>query len=80
MTRAAHIGLASLLEGLIGADLRALVVNLAVGGLHLLAEHVVETFVREVALLLRHPFLEPEVGIDDEWSVAHRDASAAVRL
>src|SRR6185295_14829083 len=77
MTRAAHVRLAPLLERLIRADPRALVVNFAVRGLDLLAEHVVEPLVREVTLLLGHPFLQSEMRIDDERSVAHWTGAGA---
>ena len=65
---AAHVGLAALLEGLIGADLVALCrATLPSGRLHFLAEFVVQAFVLEVALLLGDPFLQPEVRLDDEF-------------
>ena len=58
---------AALLDGLKGADLGALVVNLAVGLAHHLAELVVESFFPEIILLLGYPFLQPEVRFDDEF-------------
>src|SRR6185436_19319311 len=75
VARAAHVGRASLLERLERADLGALVVDLAIRGLHLLAEHVVEAFVREVAFFFRHPLLQAEMGIDHERLVFHRAGS-----
>src|SRR5262245_21732069 len=66
VTGAAHVSSASLLEGLKGADLVALVVDLPVGRLHKLAELVVEPLGLEVSLLLGHPFLQAEMGLDDE--------------
>ena len=44
----------------------ACVVDLAVRGLDQLPEDVVEAFLREVVLLLRHPLLQAEVGLDHE--------------
>src|SRR5271166_3206177 len=31
-----------------------------------LLKHIVEAFIPEITLLLRHPFLQPEVRLDDE--------------
>ncbi len=56
------------LDRLKGADLGALVVNLAVGLAHHFAELVVEPFFAEIILLLGDPFLQPEVRFDDEFS------------
>ena len=64
---AAHVRLAAFLERLIGADLVALVVNLAVGRAHQLAEFVFEAFLAEIVLLLRHPFLQAEMRFDEEF-------------
>ncbi len=71
VARARDVRLAAFLERLKGADLVALVVDLAAGGLHLLAEFVVQTFILEVALLLRDPLLQAEVRLDDELLVSH---------
>ena len=68
---AAHVGVAAGLERLHGADAVALVVVRAVRRLHLLAEHVVEPFVLEVALLLGDPLLQAEVRLDDELFLGH---------
>ena len=51
----------------IGADLVALVVNLAVGRAHQLAEFVVQAFLAEIVFFLRHPFLQAEMRFDDEF-------------
>ena len=65
---------AALLECLIGAGLRTvLVVRLALGGFDGLLEHVVEALVAEVALLVGDPFLQPEVRLDDELLLRHGD-------
>src|SRR5437899_11256162 len=58
---AAHVGRPAALERLVGPHPITPVVDLAVGRLDQLLEDVVEAFVPEVALLLGHPFLEPEV-------------------
>src|SRR5436190_4932112 len=71
MAGAAHVRCAAALEGLIGADLVALVVVRAAGRLDQFAEFVVEAFVPEVALLLGDPFLQPEVRLDDEFVLGH---------
>src|SRR6185437_13162865 len=57
---------APLLEGLISADFPALVVNLAVGCLHLLVEHIVQAFGAEITFLIGHPLLQAEVRLNDE--------------
>ena len=66
MTRAAHVGGAALLERLIGPDLVALVVMLSVGRTDQLAKLVVEALGGEISLLVRDPFLQAEVRLDDE--------------
>jgi hypothetical protein len=63
---AADICFAAFLERLIGADLVALVVNLAIGCAHQLAKFVLEAFLAEIVLLFGYPFLQAEVGFDDE--------------
>src|SRR6185437_16240440 len=68
VARTADVRGAALLQRLVGADLVALVVDLAVGLLHQLLEDVIEALVLEVALLLRDPFLQPEVRFDDEFA------------
>jgi hypothetical protein len=64
---AAYVRLASFLERLKGADFVALVVNLAGGRTHQLAEFVVQAFLAEIILLLRNPFLQAEMRFDDEF-------------
>ena len=66
MTGAAHIGFAALLDGVIGADPVGLDVIAAVGGLDELQELVVETFGFEIAFLLRDPFVQAKMRLDDE--------------
>src|SRR5262249_16456776 len=75
VTRATDVCLAALLERLIRSDHRALIVNLAIRRLDLLAEHVFQLFVREVAFFLRELVVEAEVWIDDEPSVTHSYSS-----
>src|SRR5579864_4618350 len=67
MARAAHIAGAALLDGLVGHDLVAEVVTLAVLGDELVAEFVVEALGGEVALLLGDPLLEPHMRRDHEF-------------
>jgi hypothetical protein len=54
------------LDGLVGADLVAEMVTLALVRGHGLAELIVESFGFEVALFLGHPFVQPEMRADDE--------------
>src|SRR5262245_22057739 len=70
MAGAADVGFAALLDHMKGADLVLGVMVLAVGRLHELEEFVVEPFVLEVALLLRHPLVQAEMRLDNE--LAHR--------
>ena len=51
----------------IGADLVALVVDLAVGRLAPARGIRIEPFVLEIALLLGDPFLQAEMRFDDEF-------------
>src|SRR5690606_31575770 len=67
VARTADIRRPALLERLEGADPVALVMDLAVGRLHQLTELILEAFRLEVALLLGHPLLQPEVRLDDEF-------------
>src|SRR5262249_8528242 len=66
-----HVRASAALEALHRADLVALVMVLAVSRLDQLLEHVVEPFILEVAFLLCHPFLQPEVRLDDEFVLGH---------
>src|SRR5690349_13222561 len=67
MAGAADVGLAALFERLEGADPVALVVDTALGRLHRLMEDVIEALVVEIVFLLRDPFLEAEMRLDDEF-------------
>src|SRR5262249_55949336 len=71
MTGTAHVGGAAALERLHGADLVALVVMRAVRRLDQFLEDVIKALSLEVTLLLRHPFLQPEVRLDDEFVLCH---------
>src|SRR5262245_29430957 len=63
---AADVGLAAALEGLKRADLVAEIVRGTVARLDGLTEFVVESLGFEVALLLRDPFVQPEVRFDQK--------------
>ena len=63
---ARDVALTAFFEGLEGAELVALLVVFRVLRIEGLAEFVVQAFRSEVALLLGNPFMEPEVGLDDE--------------
>ena len=67
---AGDVRLPPALEGLHRADLVAKLLRRAIARLNELAEHIVEPFVLEVALLLRDPLLQAEVRLDDEFSLA----------
>jgi len=43
----------------------------AVGRLDQFPKDVIEPLVLEVALLLGNPFLQPEMGLDDEFLLCH---------
>jgi hypothetical protein len=63
MASAADIGIAALLERLVGADpLATLVVVAAAGRTDVLAEFVIETLGGEIPLLLGNPFLNRKCG------------------
>lgn len=47
-----------------------------IGRLNQFLNPVVEAFLREVALLFRHPLLEPEVRLNDEFVLRHADFSS----
>jgi len=65
---AADVGVAALLDVLVGADLVRRRMRLGeVLTLEGLAELVIEAFRFEIALLLSHPFMEPEVRRDEEF-------------
>src|SRR5262245_25931306 len=66
MAGGAHVAGAALLEGLVGADLVAQVMDLAVLRRGLLAKLVSEPLRGEIALFLGHPFVQPEMRGDDE--------------
>jgi hypothetical protein len=71
VTRAAYRRLAPTFERLERTDLVAPVVVPAVAGLDQLLEHVVETCVPEVPLLVGNPFLQAEMRLDDEGRFNH---------
>src|SRR5262249_4756931 len=75
MAGAAHIRLAPTLKTLHGADLVAFVVVRPASRLDQFLKNVVEAFVLEVALLLRHPFLQAEMRLDDEFVLGHGTSS-----
>src|SRR5450631_1862386 len=62
---AADVGLAALLDTLESAP-AGLVVVLALGRADQFAEFVVQSGIAKIALLLRNPFLKPEMRLDDE--------------
>ena len=66
VARAGHVGLAPLLDALERAGLARRGVVRAVAGADELLELVVEALVAKVALLLRDPFLQPEMRLDHE--------------
>jgi hypothetical protein len=66
MTGAAHIGFPALFDGVIGANFIGLDVIAAVGGLDQFQELVIEAFALEIAFLLRHPFVQAKMRLDDE--------------
>src|SRR3954469_16993912 len=79
MTGAADVGLAPLLEALVGADLVRRGVGLVeIPALPDAMELVVEACLLEVPLLLGDPLVQPEVRTDDE--LAHRCSSLRVRM
>jgi hypothetical protein len=67
MAGAADVRFAALFERLIRANFVALVVDLAAGRAHQLAEFVIKPFVAEVALFFRHPFVQAEMRFDDKF-------------
>ncbi len=64
---AAHIRSAAGFQRLICANLGAFVVDLSGRLLHFLVEGVLEPFVAEISLLLRHPLLQAKVRLDNEF-------------
>ena len=77
MTGAAYIRLTALLDALEGA-LIDLVVVLAFGRADQLPEFILQPFREKIALLLRNPFLQPEVRLYDEF--AHGASSRLILL
>ena len=59
-------GVAAALEGLVGADLIAQIVQFAIGRGQLIAEFAVEPLALEVALLAGDPFMQPHMRCDDK--------------
>src|SRR5690242_21802974 len=66
MAGGADVAGAALLERLVGADLVAQVVHLALLRRGLLAKLVVEPLRGEITLLLGYPFVQPEMRGDNE--------------
>ena len=66
MAGAADVGVAAALESLVGADLVAEIVELAVGRGQLVAELVVEPLAVEIPFVARHPFVQAHMRRDDE--------------
>ncbi len=80
MAGAADIAGAAGFERLIGAHLVADVMARAAARIHGLAEFVIEPLGGEIALLLRDPFVQPEMRRDDEFGmggVFHGDPPSA---
>src|SRR6185312_12627263 len=79
MTGATDGRLAPALERLVGADLVAAIVMLAVTRTDLLVKHVVQAFIGEVASGVRHPLLQAEMRFDDEGSHGRPPGFSRVR-
>jgi hypothetical protein len=63
-----HIAGAATLKGLIGADFVAQIAFLGFFRVQLLAELVIETLIGKITLIFGHPFMEPHMRPNHEFT------------